>query len=130
MQRACDFDRRIIPYQDVFLLHPVMPPASGSTGPIVEHRAKALNGHLRLDWEIEDLLSPRLLRAFQAANPGAVVKETTAGTFRHRDFTRQGKTGLLRFVRDQAALEDVMDVVRLVCALRDYLQLPFNHIPV
>jgi hypothetical protein len=128
MRRACDFDRRTVRYQDVFLLHPIMPPANGSTGPVVEQRAQALNGHVRLDWEIEDLLSSRLLQAFQATTPGAVVRETTAGGFRHRDFTREGKADLLRFVRSQAAVEDVMGLVQLVCALRDYLQLQFNHL--
>lgn len=130
MQRASDFDRRIVSYQDVFLLHPIMPPANRSSGPVVEHRAQVLNGHLRLDWEIEDLLSAGLLHNFQACNPAAVVRETVSGGFRHRDFTRQGKVELLRFVRDQASLEDILGLVRLVCALRDYLELQFDHIPV
>jgi hypothetical protein len=130
VKRATEFDRRIVPYEDVYLLHPQMPPANGSTGPVVEQRAKILNSHVRLDWEVEDLLSPVLLEAFEQAHPGAVVQTASSAGYTHRDFTRQGKTDLSRYVRAHATVDDVLGLIRLICALRDYLHLRFDHIVV
>ena len=43
---------------------------------MIEQRAQALNcNFIGLDWEIEDLLSADFLKAFQADNPTAVVRE-------------------------------------------------------
>jgi hypothetical protein len=128
MRSARDFDRRIIPYQDVFLLHPNMPPGRRSTGPVVEERAKVLNAHVKLDWEIEDLLSPSLLDEFSKTHRDAVVRRTTSNGICHTDFTRQGKAALSRFVRDEATVADVIGLIRLICALRDYLHLQLDHI--
>jgi len=129
LSRACGFDRRIVRYQDVFLLHPGMPSAMGSPGPVVEKRAQELNRHCKsLDWEIEDLLSPDLMRAFQADYPDAIVRETTVGGATHRDLTRPGKARLKQYVRKYAGLQDVMGLVRLTRALRDYARLRQDHI--
>ena len=130
LSRACIFDPRVVRYEDVFLLHPVMPLASGSPGSVVERRADALNSNFRkLDWEIEDLLSQDLWKAFIADHPNAVDHETTIGGLTHRDLNRGGKAALKHFVRDYAFLKDLMDLVRLVCALRNYLRLQHDHIP-
>lgn len=129
IRQANSFDRRVVPYQDVFLLHPVMPPADGSPGSVVEERARFLNRSFdKLNWEIEDLLSKDLLLSFEKDYPSAVVRKTRRGGMTHRDFTRQGKVELIRFVKRKATLRDMMAMVRLICALRDYLGLPHNHI--
>lgn len=130
MRRASEFDRRTVPYQDVFLLHPEMPPGNKSSGPVIEQRAQALNSHVRIDWEVEDFLSSALLEAFTQSSPESVVRESTSHGLKHRDFTRQGKTELCRFVRENATLNDVIGLARLICALRDYLHLEFKHIPI
>ena len=129
IRRANLFDRRVVLYQDVFLLHPVMPPAAGSTGSVVQTRAASLNRrHNNLNWEIEDLLSESLLLSFENEHPSAVVRTTQQSNLTHWDFTRQGKGKLIRFVKREAGLADMMGLVRLVCALRDYLGLTHNHI--
>ena len=118
------FDRRVVLYQDVFLLHPVMPPADGASGSEVQARAGTLNSSFGgLDWEIEDLISEKLLWSFEDNHPEAVVRKTERGGLTHWDFTRAGKRELVRFVKRNAVLSDLMEIVRLVCALRDYLGL-------
>ena len=127
--QANRFDRRVILYQDVFLLHPVMPPAAGAPGSEVEALAASLNrGFSRLNWEIEDLISKDLLLSFENTHPQAVVRKTQRGSLIHRDFTRQGKVELVRFVIKKADLADMMEIVRLVCSLRDYVGLEHEHI--
>ncbi|ACI97504.1 hypothetical protein RC1_0054 [Rhodospirillum centenum SW] len=129
LKRACNFDPRVVRYEDVFLLHPVMPIAGGSPGSVVEKRAETLNYDFRrLDWEVEDLFSPDFLRAFVADYPNAVVHETTIGGRTHRDLSRDGKTALREFAEKYATLDDVIDLIRLICSLRDYLHLQHNHI--
>jgi hypothetical protein len=97
--RACIFDPRVVRYEDVFLLHPVMPLANGSPGSVVEKRAEALNSNFKkLDWEIEDLLSTDLWRAFKYDHPNAVEHETTIGGLTHRDLSRSGKAALKHFI--------------------------------
>lgn len=128
-KQANRFDRRVILYQDVFLLHPVMPPGEGLPGSEVKARAVSLNRRFSgLNWEIEDLLSESLLRSFEQLHPEAVVRKTSRCGLIHRDFTRQGKVKLISFVGGEAALADVMGIVRLTRTLRDYLGLKHEHI--
>ncbi len=127
--QANRFDRRVIPYHDVFLLHPVMPPAGGASGSEIEARAASLNLRFsRLNWEIEDLVSEDLLLSFESAYPDAIVKKTRQGGLTHRDFTRQGKGQFVGYVGRNATLADMLGVVRLVCSLHDYVGLEHEHI--
>ena len=127
--QANRFDRRVIPYRDVFLLHPVMPPAAGASGSEVEARAASLNHTFsRLNWEIEDLISEDLLLSFENTHAEAVVRKTRQGGLTHRDFTRQGKAELVGYVNGNANLADMMGIVRLVCSLRDYVGLEHEYI--
>ena len=127
--QANRFDRRVIPYHDVFLLHPVMPPADGAPGSEVEARAASLNRRFsRLNWEIEDLISENLLDSFENTHPEAVVRKRRQGGLTHRDFTRQGKVQLVEYVNRNANLAELMEIVRLVCSLRDYVGLEHEHI--
>ena len=41
----------------------------------------------------------------------------------HREFTKAGKGRLQRYVAEEALVEDMIDLIRLICALRDYLGL-------
>jgi hypothetical protein len=50
------------------------------------------------------------------------------GGRKHREFTRDGKNQLLKFVQANATLEDIMELVKLIRALRDYLRIKVNHI--
>ena len=126
---ACNFDRRLIRCRDLFLICPVMPLALGADDSVLRRRFEVDNFNFRgLDWEIEDLLSERLLSAFEAAHPAAVQGDRECGGRKHREFTRDGKRVLHSFVSAKATLEDLMEVVKLIRALRDYHHLHINHI--
>lgn len=129
LKMACEIDRRVIRYQDLFLLHPLMPPANGDAGPVVEQRAQSLNASCwDLDWEIEDLVSEDLHKEFRACYPNAITNEVSRSGRTHRDFTRDGKAEFKRFVLREATVDDMVDLVRLVCALRDYVGLGYGHL--
>lgn len=126
---ACEFDRRLRQCSDMFLLHPIMPLAAGADHATLRRRFQEDNAPFKgMDWEIEDLLSDELLSKFDDAMPSATVHESTLGGRKHRDLTRDGKFELHEFVKKHARLEDVVDVVKLIRALRDYHRLPIAHI--
>ena len=115
------FDASIRRCAEVFLLQPVMPLKGGADHRAMQHRFERENSAFRgLDWEIEDLLSHDILRAFEAEYPAAVFRlyETAGRT--HREFTTDGKRQLIDFVRDYATLDDVRELIKLLKALRDY----------
>jgi hypothetical protein len=126
---ACAFDRRLLRYGDVFLLHPVMTLASGSDHVDLRRRFESDNSQFRgLDWEVEDFLSERLFATFKQINPAAVIAVQERGGRAHYELTRDGKYQLHQFVRSEATLEDVVEIVRLIRALRDYFRLNVDHI--
>jgi hypothetical protein len=122
LQNACRFDPRLRRCRDLFLLHPIMPSSSGADYGELERRFERQNAAFRgLDWEIEDLLSERLLDGFQAVRPDAIQRIRECGGRKHRDLTREGKRRLHEYVEEYALLEDLVEIVRLVRALRDYV---------
>lgn len=129
VESACSFDRRLLRYGDLFLLYPIMSIASGADHAVLRRRFETDNARFKgLDWEIEDYLSERLLSAFENAKPTAVQSVREVGSRKHRDFTRDGKYELHKFVGANARLDDLMEVVKLIRALRDYLRLKVDHI--
>lgn len=119
---ASQFDHRVIPYVDVFLLHPVLPeigPAHDRT--LAMHSANL--PYSGLDWEIEDLCSSRIWTRFQASFPGAIISTKEAGGLVHREIDPARKPDLLEIFRTHATLEDAAGIVALVRALRAYLGL-------
>ncbi|TNF13004.1 MAG: hypothetical protein EP320_10520 [Rhodobacteraceae bacterium] len=123
----CEMDFRVKHYRDVFLLHPVMPASNGVLGPDLQRRAEAQNRSCAgLDWEIEDFLPEDLIRGFCNANPEALISEKEMAGRVHREFSRKGKGQLQVYVQEEALLEDMIEVVRLICALRDYLGLAYE----
>ncbi len=129
IDNACRFDPRLRRYGDVFLLHPIMPLASGADSDEVRKRFEAQNAAYRsLDWEVEDLLSDRLYKAFEKEHSAAITRVSTVAGLTHRDFTGEGKRELHNFVRNHATLDDVIEVVKLIRALRDYARLRCDHI--
>lgn len=120
----CEMDFRVKHYRDVFLLHPIMPTSNGVLGPELKRRAEAQNGSCEgLDWEIEDYLSEDLIRGFYNAHPGTLVsKQEMAGRV-HHEFNRAGKRQLQDYVAEEALVEDMTEIILLICSLRDYLGL-------
>ena len=120
----CEMDFRVMSYRDVFLLHPVMPTSNGVLGPDLRCRAEAQNRSCDgLDWEIEDFLSEDLISEFCNEHPGAIFLEHKMAGRVHREFTRAGKRMLQTYVQQEARVEDMIEVTRLICSLRDYLGL-------
>jgi hypothetical protein len=106
-----------------------MPLAAGASHATLRQRFETENAAFSgLDWEIEDLLSDRLLSAFQKAEPTKILNARELGGRKHRDFTSAGKFQLREFAKKHASLEDCADVIRLIRALRDYHCLPIDHI--
>jgi hypothetical protein len=120
----CEMDFRVRHYRDVFLLHPIMPSSNGVLGPELQRRAESQNGSCAgLDWEIEDYLPEDLIQGFCNSNPGTLIREHRKAGHVHREFTRVGKGRLQRYVAEEALVEDMIELIRLICALRDYLGL-------
>ncbi|OEO31727.1 hypothetical protein VW23_001040 [Devosia insulae DS-56] len=131
LARACEFDRRLVPYQDVFLLQPVMPVALVQGVARLRADGIALNKGLEaLDWEIEDLLSQRLLANFEQRFPDCVLDTHNVRGKYHREFTRQGKVELRKYALAHATVADVDDILRLVKALRSYFGLLHSDISI
>ncbi|QNP78605.1 hypothetical protein [Agrobacterium tumefaciens] len=120
----CEMDFRVKHYRDVFLLHPVMPASNGVLGVELQRLTEAKNRSCAtLDWEIEDFLSEDLVRGFSHANPGALIREQKVSGRVHREFTKEGKRRLQMHVAEEALVGDMIEVIRLICTLRDYLGL-------
>jgi hypothetical protein len=129
IENACNFDRRLLRCGDLFLLYPVMPLASGADHAELRRRFDTHNAPFKgLDWEVEDLLSERLLLAFEHSHPTAVQDLRECGGRKHRELTREGKYRLHKFVTTEASLEDLVEVVKLIRALRDYFRLRIDLI--
>lgn len=126
---ACNFDRRLRRFADLFLLHPIMPLASGVGHQGLQQRFEKNNAAFKgLDWEVEDLLSESLVSAFEAEYPAAVRTTRELGGRKHRELTRDGKHHLHKFVEAHAMLSDLREIVILIRALRDYVHLQSDHI--
>lgn len=129
IESACNFDRRLRRYSDLFLLHPVMPLASGADHGELHRRYEAKNAKYKgLDWEIEDLVSERLLLAFEDTDPKAIEDVQECGGRIHREFSREGKFRFHHFMNQNAKLDDLIEVIKVIRALRDYHCLPVDNI--
>ncbi len=129
LRAACDFDRRLIQYKDLFLLNPVMPICAPHDPGVLARATEAANRPFEgLNWEVEDLCSESLLRKFETAYPGAVRSRQTRADRTHRELEGWAKPELKRYVLQNASLGDLKDIVLLIKALRSYFDLKFEHI--
>jgi hypothetical protein len=104
-----------------------MPASNGVLGHELQRRAEAQNGSCAgLDWEIEDYLPEDLIQGFCNSNPGALIRKQQMAGRVHREFSREGKGRLQRYVAEEALVEDMIELIRLICALRDYLGLEYE----
>lgn len=127
--RGAGLSRRIEGYRDLFLLHPVMPLANGANAATIKQRAIDLNrDYLHLDWETEDLVSPEIYRVFEAEYIHEITRSKTVAGKTHRDLTWTGKVKLQQCVREYAELEDLLEFIVLIRALRNYLRLRMDHL--
>ncbi|WP_246675903.1 hypothetical protein [Mesorhizobium sp. B2-1-3] len=130
LEAACKFDRRLCAYTDLILLHPVMPVLTAGAVNLETEMIQANRQFTKLNWEIEDLCSERLLAAFEVINPGAVTARRSAAGRTHREFDRKAKAELRRYFLREASLGDVREMLALLKALRSYVFLPYHFIQV
>ena len=122
VKRAHDFDTSIVEFKDMFRLWPVLPIPFDLDPTSLRKRFESENANFKgLDWELEDLLPASLIEAFVDENCAAVVRCGTVGGRLHRDFSRDGKARLHRFVKEHAMHCDLIGVVEALKAIRSYL---------
>lgn len=122
-------NRSIRENSNAFLLHYCMPRKSRDSKPLGEHIAAANAYCSSLDCEIEDLLNDAICVEYAAQFPHHLARTTTLDCETHRDWTVDGKRGLLEFARDVAILSDVVRIVDAIKSLRFYLGLPTDGAP-
>jgi hypothetical protein len=128
IQAASAFDRRLQQYSDLFLLNPVMSDGSDANMSL-RQRFELDNAQFKgLDWEVEDLLSERIFFDFSKLQSGAILTVQERGGRKHRELTKDGKYRLHKFVKETAVLDDLLEVVKLIRALRSYFRLKIDHI--
>lgn len=125
IRAARELDRNLLEYRDVFRLWPIMPSSGSLDSESLRKATEAANQAYRgMDCEIEDLLSDNFIEAFCGDEPTAVSSSFPAGNRTHRNFTRDGKSRLHRFTKQYAMADDVVEVTKVLVALRFYLGLP------
>ena len=77
-----------------------------------------------LDWELEDLLPQSFIESFCDEFPNARLRLVPMSGRVHHEFTRDGKSRLSRYVKENAILEDMQGVVQALVTMRHYLLLP------
>lgn len=124
---ASSFDRRVEPYVDVFLLHPVMPVFPLGLDRAME-MARVNPPVGRIDWEVEDLCSERIWTIFKAQRADGVSAEVRRGGRTHRDLHTDAKPELKRLFIEEATLADAAGFVELLRMLRVYLGLDHEFV--
>ena len=121
---ARQWDRSIIEFKDVFRLRPLMPMRPNADPTVLERLFREVNtAYKNIEWELEGLLGADLLSAFGEEYPTGVSRQFQAGGVVHRDFTRDGKARLHRFVKDHAIQRDLVSVTAVLKAFRRYFGL-------
>ncbi len=122
---ARTLDSSILEYKDIFRLQPVMPCTGNLDPTTLQKTFERLNGNYKgLDWELEDLLPKGFFDAFLTECPGAVARSSEKAGIVHREFTRDGKARLHRFVRQHAIRDDLGGVIETLHSIRFYLAMP------
>ena len=127
---ARSVDRSVLEYRDLFRLRPVMPRTGNPDPKALERAFLGLNqAFVKLDWEVEDLLSVELVRSFAEDWPSAVARRTEITGRVHCDYTPDGKARFHRYVREYGMGQDVVGIVEVIRALRFYFGLQVTTMP-
>lgn len=121
VKRVQEMDSSILEYKDVFRLWPVMP-LTGNLDPRTMQKTfeRENINYKGLEWELEDLIIPAFIEAFLAENHNVLKKTTPVNGKVHRDFTPDGKACLHRFIKKHAIRDDLIEVIRVLKAIRFY----------
>ena len=117
-------DRGSAEFVDIVALRPVMPRFTRIDPRGRRRQCDAVNGpHFDLDWEIEDVVSPRLMTLFEQMHPLEIVDRISLGGKTHYELTRFGKATFHRLVQHEATLDDLLGVVEVVRTVRSMIGL-------
>ena len=118
---------RLVEFQDVFLLRPVMPLTSTLDPQGLQRTFERENAAFRtLDWEIEDYLPKEFFDAFLDDRSNGIRSHVEQGGKVHREFAIHSKGEFHKFVRKHAMRSDLAEVIKVLLALRTYLRLPIH----
>ena len=118
----------LVASRDVFLLKRVMPRSTRDTRSIEKQTRQLNEPWKRVDCEIEDLLARSLIEAFVAGCPKSLKRPPSiVGNGHHFEFSPGVKPQLARFAEEHAMVEDVLQIVRALDALRYYVGLPAKY---
>lgn len=122
-------DTSLEEYRDVFRLWPVMSmPGNRDQRSMEKTFEKENEDYKGLDWEIEDLLPESFIQAF--LEDESITKRVVTKSGRsHRDWTKDEKAKLHRFIKLHANHSDLKNVIDTLRALRYYLLLPPDGVP-
>lgn len=117
-------DNSLLEFKDLFRLWPVMPTNCNlDPGALQKAFLQENASYKGLEWEIEDYLPDEFVEQFCFDHPTALTRRRSEGGKTHRDFTRDGKARLHRFIRENAMLQDLEPIVNVIKAIRFYLGL-------
>ena len=112
-------DRGAVEFRDIVAMRPIAPVFSRPDPPGRRAECDLANlPHRSLDWEIEDVLSARLLRLFERRHPRLGPRKSQQGGKVHHEFTADAKTALHRLAQQEATLDDLAGVVAIVRMIR------------
>jgi hypothetical protein len=117
-------DRSAVEFHDIVAVRPVTP-TFVQLDPLGRQREYDFVNlpYRTLDWEIEDALSPRVLKLFDRRHPGMITQRRRESDKTHYEVTKEGKIALHRLSQREATLEDLASVVEIVKMLRSILGL-------
>lgn len=121
--------RTIRENEKLFLLRREMPRRSRDRGPLTTHLDEANKKYGVLQCVIEDLIDVNLCDLYAEQYPQHIqgAKHVTANGH-HFDWSKDGKFGLSKFVKENAGLTEVAMLVETLKSLRFYLGLPEDGI--
>jgi hypothetical protein len=124
LQAARSFDVSLLEGKDLFRLMPVMTPAMNLDPIALRKQIESDNEQYKgLDWEMEDLLPDSFMACFLNDQKNAISHTTSVNGKTHREFTRDGKANLHRFIKIYAIRDDLAMVVEVLKVLRSYFGL-------
>jgi hypothetical protein len=111
-------------WRDVFLLQRAIPRTTRDPIQMAQLVDKANHDWRGLDCEIEDLVSSSLINTFLQENPHAVYRQPQQmnGAL-HCSFQKGSKANFVRFVEENAILQDLSQIVEILKSLRYHLGL-------
>ncbi|MEC6746314.1 hypothetical protein [Pseudomonas qingdaonensis] len=115
----------LLEYRDLFRIRQIMPSTGGRDPKSLERSFEAKNLKFKgLNWELEDLVGASLINMFLEEYPTSLIKEYSTEGAIHREFTRDGKSKLIRFCKEYADLDNLQGVIHVLHAIRHFINIP------